>query len=66
MTPNGISELRVWKMIDEALDKYDLGNSKRHDENSRKLDHLMWGILVTFATVAGALALEIIRFTMGK
>jgi hypothetical protein len=67
MTPNGqVTELRVWKMINEALDKYDIGNSKRHEQNSKKLDRLLWGALVIFATSAGALALEIVRLVLTK
>jgi hypothetical protein len=53
-------------MIIEGLEKYDVGNTARHEENKRKLDRLEWSILATLATVAGALALEIVRFALGK
>jgi hypothetical protein len=67
MTPNGtITELKVWKMINEAIANYDISNTKRHEENSKKLDRLLWAILGTLATVAGTLALQILRLSMGK
>lgn len=62
MTPEErLTELRVWRMINEALDKYDIGNCKRHEENTKKLDKLYWGIMVTAVGAVGALIVEIIR-----
>lgn len=67
MTPNGqLTELRVWKMIREEIAGYDIGNTKRHEENSRKMDRLQWWLMSTFAAVAGVLILTIIKFVLGK
>jgi hypothetical protein len=73
MTPNGqLTELRVWKMIQEALEKYDLGNTNRHKENSskmdatnKKIDRLLWAALGTFAAAAGALLMQVIHLSTG-
>jgi hypothetical protein len=67
MTPNGqLTELRVWKMIREEIASYDVGNARRHEENTKKLDRLIWGAIAIFATSAGALALEIVRLSLAK
>jgi hypothetical protein len=67
MTPNGqVTELQVWKMINDAIKDYDLGNAKRHEENTKKLDRLMWAILGTLLTAASGLAVNLIIHAVGK
>jgi hypothetical protein len=67
MTPNGsLTRFEVQVMITDSINRYDVGNSQRHAENSKKLDRLLWAILGTLATVAGTLALQIVRLSLGK
>jgi hypothetical protein len=67
MTPNGpITELKVWKMINDAIKEYDLGNSARHIENTKKLDRLTYLILGTLLTAAAGLVVDVIIHSMGK
>jgi hypothetical protein len=67
MTPNGqLSELAVWKMIRQEIATYDVGNTKRHEENTKKMDRLLWWLMSTFAAVAGVLVLTVIRLALGR
>jgi hypothetical protein len=67
MTPNGnLTVEKVQLMIYDAIDRYDGVNTQRHNEHTRQMNRLLWAIMATFATVAGALSLEIVRFMMGK
>jgi hypothetical protein len=76
MTPDG--NLTEWMkrevelMIIAGMEKYDVGNTKRHQENSEKLDRiqalgfkLVYLILATMLTAAAGLAVDVILHAMG-
>jgi hypothetical protein len=67
MTPNGtLTAERVRLMIIEELKDYDVGNSLRHTENSKKLDRLTYLILGTLLTAAAGLIVDVVIHSMGK
>ena len=67
MTPNGqITELKVWKMINDAIKEYDGINTRRHEEHNKKLDRLTYLILGTLLTAASGLVVDVIIHSMGK
>jgi hypothetical protein len=67
MTPDeSLTRFEVRCIAVEEINKYDVGNSARHSENTRKMDRMLWWMMSTFAAVAGVLILTIIRLALGK
>ena len=61
-----ISEWQVQVMISEAIKEYDGINTRRHEENAKKLDRLTNLILGTLLTAAAGLIVDVVIHSMGK
>jgi hypothetical protein len=62
MTPNGSVTLETVRLIViDEIRQYDVGNSARHTENSKKLDRILLAILGVLATVVGGIIIELAK-----
>jgi hypothetical protein len=62
MTPNGpLTFEKVRIMIIEEIKDYDIGNSARHAENSRKLDRLLYAILGTLLAAVTGIIIDLAK-----
>jgi hypothetical protein len=60
------TRVEVKLMIKEEIAEYDKGNSARHLQNTRKMDHIMLAILGTLLTAAASLVVAITNHLMAK
>lgn len=59
-TGGNLGEWQVRVMINEAIEKYDGINTRRHEEHTKKLDRLTYLILGTLLTAAADVIVHIV------